>query len=73
MNKLEAAKKRLMDIVNKASTEQLIAAWNYTERSTDPTAPVIRGAIMERMERENADKFWAWVDSDEPAIESFYC
>lgn len=71
--KLEALKKQLEIMIDSLTPKQIIAAWNETEKKFDQTSPVIRGAIMDRMEREDPEKFWAWVDSsDDPKIESFY-
>jgi len=73
MTKLEILKKNLENMIDGLTKEQIIQAWNETEKNFDQASPVIRGAIMDRMEREDPEKFWEWVNSsDDPKIESFY-
>lgn len=72
MTKLEIAKLKMKFFVGAMNTEQIIAAWNHTEKNFDETSPIIRGAIMDRLEKENAEKFWTWVDSDDQRIENFF-
>ena len=46
--------------------EQLLTAWENTEYLNTPETPIVRGWLMDEMERRNRRGFNAWLDQDGP-------
>lgn len=46
--------------------DQLLTAWEFTERLEDPQCPTIRGWLMDEIERRYPEGFNAWLDQDAP-------
>lgn len=46
--------------------DQLLNAWEATEHLHTPETPVVRGWLMDEIERRNPSGFNAWLDQDAP-------
>ena len=46
--------------------DQLLNAWEATEHLHTPETPVVRGWLMDEIERRNPEAFNAWLDQDAP-------
>lgn len=60
-------------MVANRTTNQLIADFELTEKMTmTAETPVVRGWIMDELEKRNPDAFDAWVDSWEDSPRKFF-
>lgn len=48
-------------------TDQLLSVWETTEYLNTAEVPIIRGWLMDEIERRNAPGFNAWLDQTAPA------
>lgn len=48
------------------TTDQLLTAWETTEYLNIPEIHIVRGWLMDEIERRNPDGFNAWLDQDAP-------
>ena len=46
------------------STEKLIELWELTTDNNSPEAPIVRGWLMDELEKRNPAGFEAWLDGD---------
>lgn len=46
--------------------DQLLNAWESTEFLHTPETPIVRGWLMDELERRNPEAFSAWLDQDAP-------
>lgn len=48
------------------TTDQLLTAWETTEHLDTPETPIVRGWLMDEIERRNPAGYSAWLDQDAP-------
>lgn len=53
-------------------TPDLITQFELTEISTDSHIYMVRGWLMDELEKRNPDAFVRWIDSDEESPRKFY-
>ena len=61
---------RAQELLAARSTNQLLNDFIVTGFSHDPTMTIVRGRIMDELERRNHAAFDAWLDQDIPTDES---
>lgn len=54
------------DSLHTLSLEKLLTLWENTEHLHTPELPIIRGWLMDELERRNPEGFSAWLDQDAP-------
>lgn len=59
-------------LLSKQSTKDLITQFELTETVTDSHVYIVRGWIMDELEKRNPEAFDKWVDSDEESPRKFF-
>ena len=54
------------DTVKELSLERLVDIWEMTSDLRNTEAPIVRGWLMDELERRNPEGFNAWLDLDTP-------
>lgn len=57
--------KKAAETLQRLSTDMLILEFELTEVINDKHVPVVRGWIMEELERRNPEAFNAWLDDED--------
>ena len=52
------------------TTSQLVLDFLATTNNWDPEIPIVRGWIMDELERRNPEAFEAWLDGDDISDEA---
>lgn len=52
--------------VKALTDDQLLTTWEATEHLRDPQIPMVRGWLMDEIERRYPKEFDAWLDQDAP-------
>lgn len=53
--------------ITTASLETLVDLWEATEAAdVTPELPIVRGWLMDELERRNPDGFNAWLEQEDP-------
>ena len=52
-------------LIKAMTTRQLIDTFIVSDTSNDPNVYMVRGWIMDELERRNPDAFDAWLESDD--------
>lgn len=52
--------------MKKLSTSQLLDVWQMTTNCNEPEIPLIRGWLMDEIERREPERFETWLELDEP-------
>lgn len=55
-----------LEMLKTYSLEKLVELWDLTENMNGPEVPVVRGWLMDEIEKRNPDGFDAWLDQDFP-------
>lgn len=55
-----------LEMLKTYSLEKLCELWDLTENMNGPEVPVVRGWLMDEIEKRNPDGFDAWLDQDFP-------
>lgn len=55
-----------LEMLKAYSLEKLCELWDLTESMNGPEVPVVRGWLMDEIEKRNPDGFDAWLDQDFP-------
>lgn len=58
-----------IDDLSRTSTKQLITIFILTGRIEDPDIPMVRGWIMDELEKRDPEAFDSWIGQDEPEDE----
>lgn len=54
------------EAIKASSTKKLLDLWELTEASNSPELAIVRGWLMDEIERRNPEGFDAWLDQDTP-------
>lgn len=56
------------EVLKSSSTEKLLDLWEATDALdiNKPEVPVVRGWLMDEIERRNPEGFDAWIEQDAP-------
>lgn len=57
-------------IIKSLPTIKLIFTFISTGKSNDKNIPIVRGWLMDELEKRNPDAFSAWLDQDIPTDDS---
>ena len=55
---------RAKAMISKLSLEELLTQWELTSVINDENIPMVRGWLMEELEKRNPDGFNAWLESE---------
>ena len=69
---MTTADKKARTLIAEQNTTDLITQFELTEVSTDEHIYMVRGWLMDELEKRNPDAFWAWVDSNEESPRKFF-
>lgn len=64
LEKENAAMSKAQTMIRKSSTKQLLMVWEMTTTSNDENIPMVRGWLMDELERRDPEGFNAWLDGD---------
>lgn len=55
-------------IIKSSSTEKLLDIWETTDAldANNPEVPIVRGWLLDEIERRNPEGFDAWLEQDAP-------
>lgn len=55
-------------VIKSSSTEKLLDLWETTDalNANNPEVPIVRGWLMDEIERRNPEGFDAWLEQDAP-------
>lgn len=59
-------------LLSKQSTKDLIAQFELTETVNDSNVYIVRGWIMDELEKRNPEAFDKWIDSEEDSPRKFF-
>lgn len=59
-----AAMARAQALIRTRSTDQLLAVWEMTTNNHDENIPMVRGWLMDEIERRYPAAFEAWICGD---------
>ena len=59
-------------LISQRSTKQLIEDFEATETNNDINISIVRGWLMDELEKRNAEAFDKWIDSFEESPRRFY-
>ena len=66
------AEMKARKLIGARSTENLVSDFEATETSSDPNIYIVRGWIMDELQKRNAEAFDAWIDSEEESPRKFF-
>lgn len=69
---MNAAEMKARNLIAERTTEELIEQFELTEISTESTIYIVRGWLMDELEKRNPEAFEAWIDSNEDSPRKFY-
>ena len=55
---------RAKAMISKLSLEELLTQWELTSVINDENIPMVRGWLMEELEKRNPDGFNTWLESE---------
>lgn len=56
------AEKKAIEMISKQTTEQLLAQWEITNELNDETIPMVRGWLMNELEKRYPEQFEKFID-----------
>jgi len=60
------AQKKLDQIIKTASIEELCKLFEETNNRYEPKIPIVRGWIMDELEKRDPIAFLRWIDTENP-------
>ena len=63
---MTATERKAKELLEKATTEQLLTQWELTSICNDENIPTVRGWLMEELEKRNPKGFNEWLESECP-------
>jgi hypothetical protein len=54
------------------TTERLITQFELTDLTDSKEVYMVRGWLMDELEKRNPEAFWKWVDSEEESPRKFF-
>lgn len=66
------ATEKAQALLSKQSTKDLIAQFELTETVNDSNVYIVRGWIMDELEKRNPEAFDKWIDSEEESPRKFF-
>lgn len=69
---MTVAETKARNLIAGQSTTDLITQFELTDISTDSHIYMVRGWLMDELEKRNPEAFWKWVDSDEESPRKFF-
>lgn len=69
---MTAAETKARNLIAGQSTTDLITQFELTDISTDSHIYMVRGWLMDELEKRNPEAFWNWVDSNEESPRNFF-
>lgn len=66
---MTAPEKRARNLVRSLTTAQLLDQWELTTGLHTPETAMVRGWLMDEIEKRNPEAFDAWLDADDPRDE----
>lgn len=70
--KAKRAEKKARELVAGRTTEQLITDFELTNKSKDPYIYIVRGWLMDELEKRDAEAFDKWIDSYDDSPRKYY-
>ena len=68
MSKAQAITEKVMKMFKGMKTEKLLELWETTTESTDENVSIVRGWLMDEIERRNPEAFEEWLDKGNEKI-----
>ena len=72
MTKAQAARVAMQKLTASQSVGTLVQGFEITEEVHTPEVSIVRGEIMDELERRDAVAFDAWIDSNEGSPRRFF-
>ena len=69
---MTTAEKKARDLIASRTIEELVRDFETTEYLNTPEVPMIRGWMMDELEKRDAEAFVKWIDSDCDSPRAFY-
>lgn len=69
---MTVAETKARNLIAGQSTTDLIAQFELTDISTDPHIYMVRGWLMDELEKRNPEAFDKWIDSEEESPRKFF-
>lgn len=66
------ATEKAQALLSKQSIKDLIAQFELTETVNDSNVYIVRGWIMDELEKRNPEAFDKWIDSEEDSPRKFF-
>jgi hypothetical protein len=70
---MHASEQKARDMIAKRTTYELIADWEESDnRPMTETLPIVRGWLLDELEKRDKPSFDRWMDSNESSPRNFY-
>lgn len=69
---MTAAESKARARIEALTTTQILFQFDLTEKINNEYIPVVRGWLMDELEKRDPEAFDEWLDSEEPTPRKFY-